>query len=44
MKSKKLGKISSRTSIEIFRASVFDVSVHKTKRTCVWTEVLKEKK
>jgi len=35
MKSKKLGKISSKTKTEIFRASVFDVSVHKTERTCV---------
>jgi len=35
MKSKKLGKISSKTKTELFKASVFDVSVHKTERTAV---------
>ena len=35
MKSKKLGKISNKTKTEIFKASVFDVSVHKTERTAV---------
>ena len=35
MKNKKLGKISKQTETEIFKASVFDVSVHKTERTGV---------
>jgi len=35
MKSKKLGKITSKTKTEIFKASVFDVSAHKTERTAV---------
>lgn len=35
MKSKKLGKISDKTTTEILKASVFDVSVRKTERTAV---------
>jgi len=35
MKSKKLGRISSKTKTEIFKASVFDTSTHKTERTAV---------
>ena len=35
MKSKKLGKISSKTETEIFKASVFDAGAYKTERTCV---------
>jgi type I restriction enzyme M protein len=49
MKSKKLGRISSKTKTEIFKASVFDTSAHKTERTAVailmhWMrEIIKEK-
>jgi len=35
MKSKKLGKISGKTTTEILKASVFDVSARKTERTAV---------
>jgi hypothetical protein len=35
MKNKKLGKISKQTETKIFKASVFDVSIHKTERTGV---------
>lgn len=35
MKSKKLGKISDKTTTEILKASVFDVSARKTERTAV---------
>ena len=35
MKNKKLGKISNKTETEIFKASVFDRSVHKTERSGV---------
>ena len=35
MKSKKLGKISDKTTIKMLKASAFDVDVRKTERTAV---------
>jgi hypothetical protein len=49
MKSKRLGKISSKTKTEIFKASVFDTTIHKTERTAnqkfiEWiNQIIKEK-
>jgi len=49
MKSKKLGKISDKTTTEILKASVFDASARKTERTAVavlmhWMRELLERK
>lgn len=35
MKSKRLGKITSKTKTQIFKAEVFDKSIYRTERTCV---------